>query len=158
MSDNYEETIAGATTWRRGPDARHEDICERLHVSLFTCVAGLQSTRLLPPRSLIEFSPGNVFRPDLVLLTAASGKPWLVAEVIDSRDHSPDTVAKKGVYEDLRLPRLWMIDPRYDNVEIYHGTRYGLTLLEILALRDVLKDRLLPGFELKLAELFGELP
>jgi hypothetical protein len=156
MSENYEEIIAGETTLRRGPDARHDAICERLHVSLFACVASLESIRLLAPRSPVEFSPGNLFRPDLALITAATQKPWLIAEVIDSRDHSADTVAKKGIYEDLRLPRLWMVDPRYDNVEIYHGTRYGLTLLEILGRRDVLIDRLLPGFELKLADLFGE--
>jgi Uma2 family endonuclease len=156
MSENYEETIDGETTIRHGPDARHEQICERLHVSLFACVTKLESTRLLPPRSPVELSPGSLFRPDLALVATATNKPWLVAEVIDSRDHRPDTVTKKGIYEDLRLPRLWMVDPRYNNVEVYHGTRYGLSLLEILALREVLKEKLLPGFELRLADLFAE--
>ena len=154
MSENYEEVIEGETTVRHGPDERHERICERLHLSLFACAANLESTRLLLPRSPVEFSSGNLFRPDLTLVTAATGKPWLAAEVIDSRDHRPDTVAKKGIYEDLRLPRLWMVDPRYNNVEVYHGTRYGLSLVGILAIREVLTEKLLPGFELKVGELF----
>lgn len=154
MSENYEEIIDGETTVRHEPDERHEFICERLHLSLFPCASNLHTTRLLPPRSPVEFSRGNLFRPDLTLVTAATGKPWLVAEVIDSRDHRPDTVVKKGIYEDLRLPRLWMVDPRYNNMEVYHGTRYGLSLVGILAIREVLTEKLLPGFELKLNVLF----
>ena len=156
MSETYEEIIAGELTIRRGPDARHDQICERLHVSLFACVAGSETIRLLPPRSPVEFSPGNLFRPDLALLTAATNKPWLAAEVIDSRDHHTDTVLKKAVYEDLRLPRLWMVDPRYNNVELYHATPYGLALTGILAWREELREKLLTGFVLKVSELFGE--
>ena len=62
---------------------------------------------------------------------------------------------KKQVYEDLNLPRLWMIDPRYDNVEVYHGGPYGVALQQILSGREVLTENLLPGFQLSVAELFG---
>jgi Uma2 family endonuclease len=154
MSENYEEVIEGETTVRHGPDERHERICERLHLSLFACAASLESTRLLPPRSPMEFSPGNLLRPDLTLVATATGQPWLAAEVIDSRDHRADTVAKKSIYEDLRLPRLWMVDPRYNNLEVYHGTRHGLSLVGILTIREVLTERLLPGFQLNVGELF----
>ena len=62
-----------------------------------------------------------MLRPDLALVTAATGKIWLAAEIVDSHDHRPDTVLKKGLYEDYNLARLWMIDPRYNNGELYHG-------------------------------------
>ena len=52
---------------------------------------------------------------------------------------------KKTIYEELRLPRVWMVDPRYDNVEVYHGTQYGLTLKRVLAVRELLTEALLPG-------------
>jgi Uma2 family endonuclease len=54
----------------------------------------------------------------------------------------------------MKLPRLWMIDPRYHNVEIYHGNPHGIALKEILTLRDALTEPLLPGFQYGLAELF----
>jgi Uma2 family endonuclease len=73
---------------------------------------------------------------------------------VSSEDHQPDTVIKKQVYEDLKLSRLWMIDPRYDNVEVYHGTQYGLMLKEILAGKEVLTEKLLPEFQIAVAELF----
>ena len=78
----------------------------------------------------------------------------LAAEIVSSDDHRPDTVLKKQLYEEAKLPRLWIIDPRYDNVEIYHGTEYGLALKGILAGREVLTEKLLPEFELAVAELF----
>jgi Uma2 family endonuclease len=61
---------------------------------------------------------------------------------------------KKQVYEELNIPRLWMIDPRYDNVEVYHGTEYGLMLKGILTGREVLTEQLLPTLQLTIAELF----
>jgi Uma2 family endonuclease len=93
-------------------------------------------------------------RPDVALVTAATGKLWLAAEVISSDDHRTDTVVKKQIYEALNIPRLWMIDPRYDNVEVYHGTEYGLMLKGILAGREVLTEQLLPAFQLTISELF----
>jgi Uma2 family endonuclease len=113
------------------------------------------ATRLLPLRSAIELQAGTFVRPDVVLVTSATGKPWLIGEVIDSEDHHTDTVVKKSLYEDSKLPRLWMIDPRYDNVEVYHGTPYGLSLKHILARREHLTESLLPELNLGVAELFA---
>src|SRR5262249_33467563 len=84
-----------------------------------------------PPHPHIELSVTTIFRPALALITAASDKLWLVAEVINSDDHHADTVDKKAVYGEMKLPRLWMVDPRYDNIEVYHGTPYGLTLKRV---------------------------
>ena len=71
-------------------------------------------------------------------------------------DHSTDTVTKKAIYEEVNLPRLWMVDPRYDNVEIYHGSPYGLVLKQILANREILTELLLPGFAVMVMEIFGD--
>jgi Uma2 family endonuclease len=74
---------------------------------------------------------------------------------VNSEDHRTDTVIKKLIYEELRLPRLWMIDPRYDNVEIYHATQYGMVLKHMLAGRELMTEKLLPEFQMDVAELFG---
>ena len=55
----------------------------------------------------------------------------------------------------MRLPRLWIIDPRYDNVEIYHGTEFGLALKGILASKEVLTEKLLPDLRITIADLFA---
>ena len=51
-----------------------------------------------------------------------------------------------------------MIDPRYDNVEIYHSTEFGLALKGILAGNEVLAEKLIPEFQFVIAELFATAP
>ena len=119
-------------------------------------LADISTTRLLPRRSVVQIASGTIVRPDIALVTIATGKIWLVAEIISSDDHRPDTVMKKQLYEELNIPRLWMIDPRYDNVEVYHGSQYGLMLKGILAGKEILTEQLLPTLRVTIADLFRE--
>ena len=100
----YEEMIDGRTLVRSFPGARHERICALLHARVEAGLAANAAARLLGPREAVALSERMVFRPDLALVTAATGKVWLVVEIIDSADHRPDTVLKKGIYEDFKVP------------------------------------------------------
>src|SRR5438552_17506987 len=154
MSEPYEELLGGESVIRLPPGPRHELICSRLHECVRAGAANLVTTRLMAPRSEILLSLDTKVCPDLALVTASTGKLWLAAEIISSDDHRTDTVIKKEIYEELKLPRLWMIDPRYDNVEVYHGSQYGLILKSMLAGRETLTEELLPEFQLTISELF----
>jgi Uma2 family endonuclease len=155
MSLPYEEIVQGETLLRSAPDPRHERICARLHARIAGGLANHTAARLLAPRYIVQLSAGTMLRPDLALVTAITGKLWLAAEIVSSEDHQPDTVLKKTIYEDFNIARLWMIDPRYDNVELYHGTSYGLALRGILAGKERLREALMPEFEMTVAELFA---
>ena len=155
MSQAYEEIFEGETLMRSAPGARHEKICARLHDKIAEKLSGNAVSRLLSPRSIVQLSPGTMIRPDLALVTTATSKLWLAVEIIDSEDHHPDTVLKKTVYEDFNISRLWVVDPRYDNVELYHGTSYGLALRGILAGNERVTEPLLPEFDLTVAEIFS---
>jgi len=150
----YEETLNGASLLRSCPGPRHELICVCLHHSIQGALRNLASTRLLAPRSPVRLAADTLVCPDLALVTAATSKLWLAAEIISPEDHAPDTVVKKQIYEEIKLPRLWMIDPRYDNVEIYHASPYGLVLQGILAGSELLSEKLLPEFRITIADLF----
>ncbi len=154
MTEPYEEILEGETCLRTPPGPRHEEICRRLHARIADSMKGTSVARLLPPRSKIQLARGVEVCPDIALVAAATNKLWLAAEVVSSEDHHPDTVIKKGIYEQVRLPRLWMVDPRYDNVEVYHGSEHGMVLKEILAFKEVLNEPLLPEFRYTIAELF----
>ncbi len=154
MSDPYEEILEGEMCLRLPPGERHEEICQRLHARIAASMTGVTVARLLPQRSMVELVRGTKVRPDLALVTTATNKLWLAAEVVNSGDHHADTVIKKALYEEASLPRLWMVDPRYDNVEVYHGGQHGLALKQILAVQEVLSEALLPEFRYTIAELF----
>lgn len=155
MAEPYEEILEGETYRRSAPGPRHERICSFLHARIAASLAAISTSRLLQPRSVIQLSPGTLIRPDLALVTSANNRLWLVAEIINSDDHRFDTVLKKGIYEDANLPRLWMIDPRYDNIEVYSGGAYGLALQHILANKENLIEKLLPDLSIRIAELFN---
>src|SRR4249919_3728427 len=100
MTEPYEEFVNGERLLRLPPRPRHEDILRRLHRRVAHCLAALASTRLLSARSAVQVASKTLLRPDLALVTAATDKLWLVAEVVSSDDHHADTVDKKGIYEE----------------------------------------------------------
>ncbi|EEF57854.1 Uma2 family endonuclease [Pedosphaera parvula] len=154
MSKPYEELFGGEICLRPPPGPRHEEICKRLHDRVATSVGNGSVVQLLSPRTRIALSLDTEVAPDLTLVMAANQKPFLVVEIVSPEDHRWDTVTKKSLYEEIKIPRLWMVDPRYNNVEVYHAGQYGLTLKQILAVRDVLSDPLLPDFQYAMSELF----
>jgi hypothetical protein len=155
MSGPYEEVLEGATLPRSAPGDRHEQICHRLHREMAVGVNGLAATKLLAPRAQVQVTRLTLLCPDLSLVTAASGKLFLAVEIISREDHRADTVVKKEIYEQIRVPRLWMVDPRYDNVEVYHSLEFGLKLHGILAGSEVLSEKLIPQFKVVVSELFA---
>jgi Uma2 family endonuclease len=155
MSRPYEEILEGSTLPRSAPDVRHEMICARLHNAMAASVANLSATQLLAPRTKIPVARSTTICPDLALVTVATGKMILAVEIVNRGDQHFDTVVKKEVYEKIRVPRLWMVDPRYDNVEIYHSMEFGLALKGILAGSEILSEKLIPEFQIVIAELFA---
>ena len=155
MSQSYEEILEGATLPRSAPGDHHEKICTRLHSIMAASVHGQTGTQLLAPRTRVQVSPVSLLCPDLALVTAATGKLFLAVEIIHRSDHQTDTVTKKEIYDKIRVPRLWVVDPRYDNVEIYHSTGWGLALKGILAGSEILSDQLIPRFQVTVTNLFA---
>jgi len=158
MNAPYEEMIEGESHSRSAPGARHEVICDRLHSAMTASVANYSTSQLLSPRSKVRISHSTTICPDLALVTAATGRLWLAVEIVSRDDHHADTVIKKEVYEKMRVPRLWIADPRYDNVEVYHSTEFGLVLKNILAGGDLLAEKLIPEFQFVVSALFADPP
>ena len=155
MSRPYEEMLNGGTLPRSAPGDRHEQICARLHREMAASIAGLASVKLLPPRAQVQLSRSTAFCPDLALVMVSTGKLFLAIEIVSREDHRADTVTKKEIYEQHRVPRLWMVDPRYDNVEIYHAFEFGLKLHGIFAGKELLQEKLIPQFQMTVADLFA---
>ena len=155
MSRHYEEIIEGATLPRSAPVECHEVICGRLHREMAGSVAGLTSVQLLAPRTKVQISHGSMFCPDLALIMVATNKLFLAVEIVSRDDHQADTVTKKEIYDQIRVPRLWMVDPRYDNVEVYHSTEFGLQLKSILAGSEPLVEKVVPQFKITVKDLFA---
>jgi Uma2 family endonuclease len=165
MGEAYDEIIDGERLDRRAPSAAHDLLVSRLHRLVADCLPLNSALRLHPPQTGLILTDHVTLRPDLTLLraqrapgaTAETYSAYLVAEVLQPGDHHLDTVVKKQIYADRRLPRLWMVDPRYLNVEVYAAGEYGFTLLDILANHHPLTDPHLPGLKCPMHTLFAGL-
>jgi Putative restriction endonuclease len=162
MNEAYEELIAGQRVLRRPPTPTHETLVAHLHQLVARSLPLNSSLRLLAPRAELELDGQSVLRPDLAVVrmgpkTSENQRVqlYLVAEVLQPGDHHVDTGVKKQVWTDGRLPRLWMVDPRYQNVEVYGSNEAGFSLLDILANDHPLTDPHLPGFSYTMPQIFG---
>jgi Uma2 family endonuclease len=155
MSEPYEETINGDCLFRSAPSGAHELLVGRLHGLVAASLPPNSALKLLAPRTEVDLGETGRIQPDLCVVRAPGERIYLVAEVLLPGDHHVDTVVKKQLWADMRLPRLWMVDPRYLNVEVYASTEFGFTLQDILANRHALTDPNLPGLSCPMRELFA---
>lgn len=163
MSEAYEEVIQAEPFYRRQPSLAHETLVQRLHQMVAAALPLNSSLQLLPPRTELLLDDHTKVRPDLTVVRIPTGleeptaQLYLVAEVLLPGDHHVDTVIKKQLWADAKLPRLWMVDPRYLNVEVYGCGEYGFTLADILANHHPLTDPHLPGLRCPMDELFAKI-
>jgi len=160
MVDGYEEIIRAEVFNRRAPSGDHERLVTHLHQLVSDSLPLNSRLQLLPPRTDWVLSEETTIRPDLTIVRVTPGRGaqlYLVAEVLLAGDHHVDTVIKKELWPGLKLPRLWMVDPRYLNVEVYGCGEYGFTLVDILAHHHALTDPCLPGLRCTMNELFAQI-
>ena len=156
MSAPYKELIDGETFIRAELNAPHEILCDRLHAWVSAHLPANSALRLLPRRTSVTLRPNVEICPDLTLVRGATSRLYLAAEVLQPGDHHLDTVLKKQLYSDSRVPRLWIVDSRYQNTEVYGSGKLGFRLETILAGHEMLADIALPGLAAPMHDLFAK--
>lgn len=155
MPDPYQELIDGETFLRGPLNGPHEMLCDRLHCWVAAHLPANSALKLLPRRATVALRAGTHICPDLALVRRDDAQLYLAAEVLQPGDHHPDTVLKKQIYSDCRAPRLWIVDSRYQNVEVYSTGAAGFRLDAILASHDSLADAVFAGAAYSVADLFA---
>jgi hypothetical protein len=64
-------------------------------------------------------------------------------------------VIKKNILASCLVPRLWIVDGRYQNIELYVTTGGQFRLEAILTDNDLLSDAALSGARYLLSDLFA---
>ena len=78
----------------------------------------------------VHFPDGNVFKPDMVILTSANlsiidwkrgiyGVPDMVVEVLSKSTMRRDVTIKKDFYESNGVKEYWIIDPWKESISVY---------------------------------------
>ncbi|MGI8946204.1 MAG: Uma2 family endonuclease [Thermoleophilaceae bacterium] len=114
----------------------------------------------------VKLDDTNVFAPDISWYSTSnpvdlgsrppSPMPDLAIEVRSPSTWRYDIGAKKAGYERHRLPELWLVDTRAEQVLVFRRSRLGAATFDVALELDrgtVLGSPLLPGLELGLDEL-----
>jgi Uma2 family endonuclease len=149
------------------PLTRHQRISSKAHLRLGSFVDAHRLGWVLYAPTDVVLSLHDVVQPDLLfisnerlgIITEANvqGAPDLVIEILSEKTRRQDEGLKREIYERYGVREYWMLDPDRNSVRIYRriGNRLRLVAeFSAAAAGDVLTTPLLPGLEIRLAEIF----
>ncbi len=162
---DFYELMNGYVVRKSTPKPNHQTISMNLCMTLGNYLKNRKSGELFASPIDVFLDDLNAVQPDLVFIPTENqamitddgiiGIPDLMIEIISSSSVLRDRVDKKNLYERLNVKEYWIIDPQYQDVEIYtvQNGRYelysGVTMFE-----GVLKSTVFEGITIDLAELF----
>jgi Uma2 family endonuclease len=119
----------------------------------------------LPVSSLDPDKIKTVVRPDLCVVCdpekldelGCLGAPDLIVEILSPGNNKKELVLKYEVYEASGVKEYWVIHPSERTLLIYTLNTGKYQPSKLFTLGDRVKSQALPGFELDLDEVFGEL-
>jgi Uma2 family endonuclease len=148
------------------PLTRHQNVSSNLHTELGPFIKLHRLGKLLAAPTDVVLSPYDVAQPDLLfisnerlgIVTEANvqGAPDLVVEVLSKKTQRRDEGLKREIYERYGVREYWTFNPDRNSARVYRrmGNRLRLVTELSAAAGDVVTTPLLPGFEVRLAEIF----
>ncbi len=124
------EIIGGKKMAAAAANPFHGSIIGELHTVFNTYLRSKKCGRVFTDNVDVHFPDGNVFKPDLVVLTSVNlsiidwkrglyGVPDLVVEVLSKSTMQRDLTIKKDVYESNGVKEYWIIDPWKESIAVY---------------------------------------
>ncbi len=163
--DSCYELINGYIMKKSAPRPQHQNISMNLSIQLGSFIKEKKLGKLFAAPIDVFLDSYNAVQPDLVFVSSENqgiitndgivGIPDLVIEIISPSSVIRDRVDKKNLYEKLNIKEYWIIDPQYQDIEVYSilNGRYEL-LSGVTMFEGELKSNLLEGISMELTELF----
>ena|SRR5947209_3827174 len=114
------------------------------------------------------FSDRDIVEPDLLYISRerssvvtdkhVRGAPDLVVEILSPGTRRTDEIKKRDLYESFGVQEYWVVDPEMDVITIDRRVEGAFVRsIELAAGKDgeLTTPLLLPGFSVKLAEVFA---
>lgn len=120
--DGYRyEIIDGSVFKNPAPSPNHQTVSSRIHFQLYSQIELTGKGRVFYAPVDVELGKHDIAQPDLVVLigdkvklvtrSRIQGVPDLVVEVLSPSRPEYDLVTKKAMYERVRVPEYWIVDP-----------------------------------------------
>jgi len=163
------ELIDGEHYVTPSPNTRHQQISGNIYWLIRSYLEQHPIGRLLYAPYDIVFSQFDVVEPDLLYLSHARaaevitdthgrGAPELVVEIASEGTRKRDETIKRRLYERGGVSEYWIVDPEIETVRIFQRGPEGYARAMELSREagDLLTTPLLPGLELRVADVFKD--
>lgn len=171
LDDTRYELIAGDLYVSTQPDWRHQFIGGRIDAAL-NAWSDRSGAGIAVSAPGVIFSPEDAVAPDVVWIRTArlrtvlrdDGKlhaaPDLMVEILSpgKRNQQRDRVKKLALYAKWGVLEYWIVDWRGRQIEVYRREHTELRPLGVWAEHDSAASPHLPGFMIRVSELFARLP
>ena len=156
FTDGYVETLPM-------PTATHQIVLAALY-DLFKPYVKARNGIVLFSGLRMRVREGKFRDPDLLLLRDRSDprnqdRYWLgadlVVEVVSPDDPDRDLVVKRRDYAEANVPEYWIVDPRSETITVLVLTGGRYVEHGVFARGDTATSRLLDGFAVEAAVVFG---
>ena len=125
------EIIGGEKFMSPSAPLEHSGILFRLALAIGNYVVANKCGYVFPDDVDVHLPDGNLFKPDLVVVTDDSkgilnwhgsiyGVPDMVVEVLSKSTMRRDLTVKKDVYEANGVKEYWIIDPWKESISVYN--------------------------------------
>ena len=159
------EIINGELIMTTSPFLTHQRISANIMDELRAFVKKTNAGEVLYAPVDVVLSETNVVQPDILYIATenagiageknVSGAPDLLIEIVSPSSGYYDLVEKKELYEKFGVKEYWIVDPKKQWVEIYINENRKFKLFQRLDKEGVLASKVLKGFQIALATIFG---
>lgn len=166
VSHDLRQIINGIAFMPPSPLDNHQVIVGKTFFQMmqYNFLKQLGQVRIAPLDVIFEEGVNRV-QPDVLFIANEHqhiiqdwirGVPDLVVEVVSPGTVRMDRVEKKALYERYGVAEYWIISPAEQYVEVYVLDEAGKYFpFSVGEKGDTVQSRLLPGFEVEVATLFG---
>ena len=147
------------------PSFFHQKIVDRLHDYLKAWVRRHQLGESCTAPLDMVLTPRRTTQPDIIFVSnarlkiiekAVMGAADLVVEVISPGGRTRDRIDKRDLYEQHGVREYWLVDPEARTVEVLYLEAGEYVLVGRWHSGESAQSRLLKGFAVPVAPLFGE--
>lgn len=164
----YYELINNRLVLEPSPEIQHQRSSLSLVKKLDDFVEKYELGLVLEAPMDVELDEDNVFQPDILFISnerfdiikdgrKIKGAPDLVIEILSS-NKKYDQEEKKYVYELHDVLEFWLVDVKKKQVEVYENVRKAFVLLQKAYPGDIIRSKILTGFEIAADYVFREIP
>jgi len=160
------QLVEGDLIMAPAPNRYHQDISRNLEFLLLKYLEKHPVGKLYDAPFDVYLTQFNVFQPDIIFVArerlsiltdaGAEGAPNLVVEILSPRTAILDRESKRKVYAREGVEELWIVDPSLKAVTVFRLQQDPAEPTGVYGLRDALRSPCLPGFKLRVRDIFRQ--